>query len=81
VLLFDGVPNFFITRERYVTYKRRDDTTTLPHEVFGLTDTERMPALLRFSHHREGGVFVDFERGERVSDEKDMHGGMIRRML
>jgi hypothetical protein len=48
--------------------------TALPNQVVWLTNKELMAALLRLSHHRKRGVFINLERRQRVGDEKNVHG-------
>jgi hypothetical protein len=48
--------------------------TALPNQVVWLTNKELMASLLRLSHHRKRGVFVNLERRQRVGDEKNVHG-------
>src|SRR5437764_15046377 len=49
----------------------------VPEEVALLQREERMPAALERAHHRHAGVLVGLERGERVEDEGEFHGGRM----
>jgi len=38
------------------------------------TSKNLVATLLRLSHHRKRGVFVNLERRQRVGDEENVHG-------
>ena len=46
---------------------------TLPNQMVWFTSKDLMAALLRLSHHRKRGVFVNLERRQRIGDEKNVH--------
>jgi hypothetical protein len=48
--------------------------TTLPNQMVWFTSKNLVATLLRLSHHRKRGVFVNLKRRQRVGDEENVHG-------
>ena len=60
-----------------VAHKGGDRRAALPHDVFGLAGADAVAAPLGLTHHDKGGVLVNLEGLERVSNEENVHRAIL----